>query len=253
MLARTGASLSAFVLCLGLLTAVPEMAEAATSKAKAKVTKVAKAKAKSSKKAVKPAEVEPEPPATVSRMANWVARSGDNQDMPFVIIDKAAARVFVYGPDGELRGQTPALIGLTPGDDAVPGVGDRELSDIPPEDRTTPAGRFVGGYGPADGGRRVLWVDYATAISIHPVVTTNAAEKRVERLKSPEVDDNSITFGCINVSRKFYTNIVRPAFKETNGVFYVLPDQKDLAELFPSFWQSEFAAKVYAGPVNSAP
>lgn len=253
MLARTGTPLSAFVLCLGLLTAVPEMAEAATSKAK--VTKVAKAKAKakSSKKAVKPAEVEPAPPATVSRMATWVARSGDNQDMPFVIVDKTAARVFVYGPDGELRGQTPALIGLTPGDETVPGIGDRELSDIPPEDRTTPAGRFVGGYGPADGGRRVLWVDYATAISIHPVVTTNPAEKRVERLKSPEVDDNRITFGCINVSRKFYTNVVRPAFKETNGVFYILPDQKDLADLFPGFWQAEFAPQSRLAAASSAP
>ena len=75
-------------------------------------------------------------------------------------------------------------------------------------------------------------------------MTSNPEEKRAERLKSPQVDDNRITFGCINVSRKFYTKVVRPTFKNTKGVFYILPDYRDLAEVFPSFWQSEFAVKT---------
>ena len=232
MLAPPSTPFKAFAVCLALICAgVPATADAAKAKSKAKA---------------KPAAVEApiEAPATVSRMAYWVTRSGDNQAMPFAIVDKAAAKVFVYDADGKMLGGTAALIGLTPGDDAVPGIGDRELSDIPPEDRTTPAGRFLAAYGPADGGRKVLWVDYATAISLHPVVTTNPAEKRVERLKSPEIDDNRITFGCINVPRKFYSKVVRPTFKETQGVFYIIPDTKDLAEVFPSFWQSEFAVKT---------
>ena len=181
-------------------------------------------------------------PATVLRMADWVRRSGDNQGLPYAIVDKTAARVFVYDASGELLGSTPALVGLTPGDDSTPGIGDRELSDIPPEERTTPAGRFLGGYGPAQGkAEEVLWVDFATAISLHPVVTHNPEEKRVERLESAAVDDNRITFGCINVPRKFYAKVVQPTFKDTQGVFYVLPDYRDLAEVFPDFWRSEFS------------
>lgn len=188
-------------------------------------------------------------PQTVARMADWVMRSGDNDDLPFAIVDKTAAMVFVYGADGEMLGATPALVGLTPGDDSTPGIGDRELSDIPPEERTTPAGRFLGAYGPAQGkAYDVLWVDYATAISLHPVATSNPEEKRAERLKSPQADDNRITFGCINVSRTFYTKVVRPTFKDTKGVFYVLPDFRDLAEVFPNFWQSEFAYRGSRNP-----
>lgn len=177
-----------------------------------------------------------EPPQTVARMADWAVRSGDNQNLPFAIIDKGSARVFVFDGDGEMLGADAALLGLTFGDDSTPGIGDRELSDIPPEDRTTPAGRFLGGYGPAEGKREdVLWVDFATAISLHAVVTTNPEEKRVERLGSETVDDNRITFGCINVSETFYTEVVQPTFSETKGVFYILPDTRTLAEVFPSF------------------
>ena len=34
--------------------------------------------------------------------------------------------------DGRLRGAAPALLGLARGDDTIPGIGDRKLSDIPP-------------------------------------------------------------------------------------------------------------------------
>ena len=104
-----------------------------------------------------------------------------------------------------------------------PGVGDRELSDIKPEDRTTPAGRFVAKFGTASGNRKVLWVDYATAISLHPVVTRNKKERRLQRLKSPSPEDNRITYGCINVPAEFYAKVVRRLFKDATGVVYILP------------------------------
>lgn len=60
-------------------------------------------------------------------------------------------------------------------------------------------------YGPAIGTtEKVLWVDYETAISMHPVVTSNPKEHRLERLKSTTPDDNRITFGCINIAPAFY-------------------------------------------------
>ena len=37
---------------------------------------------------------------------------GDNRGLPFMVIDKTTAQVFVYGPEGQLRGETPALLGI---------------------------------------------------------------------------------------------------------------------------------------------
>ena len=169
------------------------------------------------------------------QVTNWVIASGDNRDLPFIVIDKVGAEIFVFDADGQFVGSTPALLGVTRGDDSTPGVGDRELSDIPVEDRTTPAGRFMAGYGPASGNRRVLWVDYETAISLHPVITANPKERRPQRLRSPTPKDNRITFGCINISPAFYTNVVRKLFRDEGGVVYILPETRSLAEAFPTF------------------
>ncbi|MEO6354865.1 MAG: hypothetical protein ABIO19_16215, partial [Burkholderiaceae bacterium] len=55
------------------------------------------------------------------QVAGWVADSGDNSNMPFVIIDKVDAKVFVFNAGGRLLGTAPALLGLAHGDDSVPG------------------------------------------------------------------------------------------------------------------------------------
>ena len=51
----------------------------------------------------------------------WVTAQGDNQGLPFVIVDKKSARMFVFEANGRLRGASPALLGLTPGDHSIPG------------------------------------------------------------------------------------------------------------------------------------
>lgn len=168
------------------------------------------------------------------RVIAWVSASGDNDGLPFVIIDKVAAEVFVFDAEGRFLGATPALLGSAAGDDSVSGIGDRELSAIKPDERTTPAGRFVASYGYASGKRKVLWVDYATAISLHPVVYANKKERRLARLYSPSAEDNRITYGCINISAAFYENLVRPLFSDARGVVYILPDTKPLDEVFPT-------------------
>ena len=81
------------------------------------------------------------------QVADWVVASRDNRSLPFVIVDKRDAKVFVFDSEGHLRGAAPALLGLAHGDDSVPGIGDRPLSRIKPEERTTPAGRFVASLG----------------------------------------------------------------------------------------------------------
>jgi hypothetical protein len=183
----------------------------------------------------------------VTQMADWVIVSGDNHLLPFVIIDKVAAEIYVFGADGRLRGAGPALLGLAPGDDSVPGIGDRPVSDIRPDERTTPAGRFLAGFGPATGEQQVLWVDYATSISLHPVVTAYREEQREQRLQSPSPEDNRITYGCINVSAAFYEDVVRRTFTGTSGVVYILPETRPVDEVFPAF---HVQARASADPTD---
>ena len=157
-------------------------------------------------------------PAAANVLTNWVIATHDNGERPFMVIDKDAAEVFVFDAAGQSMGRAPVLVGAAKGDDSVPGVGDRELSNIPLKDRTTPAGRFIAKMGPASGHKRVLWVDYGAAISLHPVVTANKKEHRLQRLNSATPDDNRITFGCINVPTAFYHKVVAPLVKDDGGL-----------------------------------
>ena len=191
-------------------------------------------------------EVDPAQPIAdeVVDLAAWVIAADDNRGLPFAVIDKEAAQVLIFGANGKLRGLAPALIGSAVGDESAPGVGDRELKDIPMKDRTTPAGRFLAAYGPAAGKQTVLWVDYETAVSIHPLADNSPKkERRKERLASLDAEDNRITHGCINVSQAFYNNVVKPTF-EDGGVFYVLPDSKTVQAAFPGYDQRTFVASA---------
>ena len=179
---------------------------------------------------------------TVIELAGWVVATQDSQGYPFAIMDKDAAQILVFGGDGRLRGAAPGLFGSAVGDHTAPGIAGLALREIPGRDRTTPAGRFVGGYGPSIDAGRVLWVDYESAVSMHPTATGVPAEKRPQRLASPTPDDNRVTHGCINVSPEFYEQGVRPTF-ERGGVFYVLPDTDSLEETFPEFVQSRETAQ----------
>ncbi|HUO11286.1 MAG TPA: hypothetical protein VMU37_00885 [Caulobacteraceae bacterium] len=174
-----------------------------------------------------------QPTGVAAELAAWVAASNDNAGLPFMIVDKLGAEVFAYDATGQLLGQAPVLVGLARGDDSAAGIGDLALSAISPDERTTPAGRFVARFGPSEGHGTVLWVDYADAISMHPVITTNPAEHRLQRIRSSAPEDHRISFGCINVPATFYHDVVQ---KDRDGVVvYILPDTKPVADIFPAF------------------
>ena len=178
-------------------------------------------------------------PDAVHHMADWVTDSQDNKGLPFVIIDKPAAKVFVFDKDAKLLGSAWALIGLAPGDDSLPGIGTMPLSAITPDMRNTPAGRFVAGLGHDLGKLDVLWVDYKDAISMHRVINTNPAEQRLKRIVSPAPADHRISYGCINVPAKFFDKIVDPTFKDTRGVVYILPEVRPMGDFFPAYYEVE--------------
>ncbi len=169
--------------------------------------------------------------AEVHRMADWVAASGDNRGLPYMIVDKRDAKVFLLDAHSRMLGAASALLGLGRGDDSVPGIGRRRLATIAPNERTTPAGRFEASLG-FDLEQDVLWIDYDAALSLHRVVVGNPGDQRHERLASPTPLDNRISYGCINVPASFYDKVVVPAFRGTVGIVYILPETKTLAEVF---------------------
>lgn len=170
--------------------------------------------------------------STTLEVVAWVLETSDNQGLPFLVIDKISAQVSAFDKEGRLLGITPALLGLARGDVSPPGIGDRPLSDITAEERITPAGRYLASMGENLGGKAILWIDYDSALSLHPVVTTRAADRRLQRLATASADDNRISYGCVNVPDAFYEEIVQIAFNGTMGVVYILPESRSLAEVF---------------------
>jgi hypothetical protein len=179
-------------------------------------------------------------------IADWVVDSGDNGDLSFVIIDKTDAKIFVFDASGRIQGAAPALLGSARGDYTVPGIGDREYSDMPPETRTTAAGRFVAALGMSTRGEDIVWVDYDAALSLHRVITTRPQDRRLERLATPTPLDNRISYGCINVPKRFYETVVKPAFTGSNGIVYILPETRPAREFFGSYDVEERARHQYA-------
>lgn len=157
-----------------------------------------------------------------------IRQTRDNKDQPFAIVDKKNARVHAFGADGVATGSSPVLLGLAKGDDSVPGIGERKMSEIKTSERTTPAGRFVAEPGRNVQGEDVVWVDYDAAVSMHRVRTANKADRRLQRLASPTVADNRISYGCINVPAAFYDTYLRDTLGRAGGIVYVLPETRAL-------------------------
>jgi hypothetical protein len=173
--------------------------------------------------------------ADARHVANWALASGDTQNKAFVIVDKKAAKVFVFAPDGTLKAATAALMGSAHGDHTVPGIGDKPIAEVLPEERTTPAGRFVAEPGMNTKGEDIIWVDYNAAVSMHRVRPNVAAERRLERLASPEIDDNRISYGCINLPVAFYEGVLSPTVKAAGAIIYVLPETTTPQLVFNSY------------------
>jgi len=68
--------------------------------------------------------------SATSHLARSVQQSGDNQQLPFLIIDKVTASVAAFDGQGRLLGVSPALLGSARGDHSVPGIGDRPIAKI---------------------------------------------------------------------------------------------------------------------------
>ena len=62
------------------------------------------------------------PTSDAARIVDWVARSRDNAGLPFMIIDKRNAHLWVFDAAGRLQGDAQVLLGSARGDHTAPGA-----------------------------------------------------------------------------------------------------------------------------------
>jgi len=186
--------------------------------------------------AVPPAVRLSEPAAALTAdaryVAEWALQSNDNQHRPFAVVDKKAARIYVFDAEGRLLGAANALLGQAPGDHSVPGVADGDVNRIPLADRTTPAGRFASEPGRNLSGEAIVWFDYNAALAIHRVRPGASQVQRLERLASGTPSDNRASLGCVVVMPEFYDGVVQPTLGQHRGVVYVLPESQPVQAVF---------------------
>ena len=162
--------------------------------------------------------------------AAWVLAGADNQNLPFAVVDKRDARIYVFEADGRLVGAAAVLLGIAPGDFSV-GI-DRAPASLSLAERTTPAGRFEARPGRNDKGEDIVWIDYAASLALHRLRPAPVQERRPARLDSPTPDDNRISAGCIIVPVSFYEAVVAPTLGSHRSVMYVLPESHSARGMF---------------------
>lgn len=164
--------------------------------------------------------------------AQWILRNADNLGRPFAIVDKKAARMYLFAPSGRLIGTSAVLIGLAPGDESTVDMTRRTVASLAPSERNTPAGRFATEPGHNDKGEDIVWFNYEASLAIHRLRPGPSAERRQERLESPEANARRISYGCVVVPVAFYESIVAPSLGRRQGIVYVLPEARPVALMF---------------------
>ena len=185
-----------------------------------------------------------EPTPDARHMADWVVARHDNGRMPFVVLDKKDARLYVFKPNGELVGDTPVLLGSAHGDDTYPGIGDVPINQVKPYQRTTAAGRFVTRPGLDADHTDVVWLDYDAALAMHRVINKVKSEHRLQHLANPNPKARRISWGCINIPIPFFDAYISPVFGKRQGVTYVIPERKTFAEVFENDAAGKAAPRV---------
>lgn len=176
-----------------------------------------------------------EPASPAARFAaRAILQANGQRGHAFAVVDKAGARLYVFDARGRLLGAAPALLGQATGDDTVPGVGSKPPSQVLPQERTTPAGRFEAEPGRNLDGDRVVWVDYDSGFAIHRVRRGASYAPRLQRLGAASPAAHRVSLGCVVVASEFFDRVVWPVLGQGQAVVYVLPETRPLASLFPA-------------------
>jgi hypothetical protein len=181
-----------------------------------------------------PAEVQGMSEAGKQAYATLIpALKGKIGDKFVTIADKPSGRVFVFKANGELVLQKKALFGLAKGDLYK---GNNDLK----QNRVTPAGLFgihvvdaaKGGAAATTAGEydfgKVFALDDpdATVTFMHSVwLKESDAAKRAAALKNDSAADSRYSFGCINVDKETFKDMVGKYSNQMDGSkLFVVPD-----------------------------
>ena len=163
---------------------------------------------------------------------HWIHEKGDDHGRPFVIVDKKAARIYVFGAGGKLVGESSTILGQSHGDVPVPGAGQKDPSRLLPYERKTPAGRFESLPGKNLHGEPVVWVDYDTGIAIHRVRPGISQMQRDASLATEDPNNKRLSLGCVVVPENFFWSVVLPTMGHVRGMVYVLPEDGPVQAMF---------------------
>jgi hypothetical protein len=173
------------------------------------------------------------PEGEARRLLEWVTAHRDHQGLPFAIVDKRQARLYVFDAQGRLAGSAPAVLGSAWGDHTVPGVGERtQQGMVPASERTTPAGRYVANPGRNRNGENVVWVDYTSAFAIHRLRPGRSHAVRDAALATDSARDNRLSWGCVVVAVPFYLDVVERVLGKGRSIVYVMPETRAVADMF---------------------
>jgi hypothetical protein len=163
---------------------------------------------------------------------HWIHEKRDDHGRPFVIVDKKAARIYVFGAGGTLVGMSSTILGQSRGDIPVPGAGQKNPVDLLPDERKTPAGRFESQPGRNLHGEPVVWVDYDTGIAIHRVRPGISQMQRTASLATEDPNNKRLSLGCVVVPEQFFLSVVLPTLGHVHGTVYVLPEDGPVQAMF---------------------
>jgi hypothetical protein len=151
----------------------------------------------------------------VRQVAQWAVATQDHSGLPFVVVDKAQARIYAFDPQGRLRGNAPVLLGAARGDEAMA--------------TATPAGRFVADTFASARSGAIVWVNADTHLALH--VLPAASERGLPRLASAPVDDNRVSEGSLHVAADFYRACLE-GLQSQPSIAYVLPETVPVDRMF---------------------
>jgi hypothetical protein len=153
-------------------------------------------------------------PSSVRRLVRWALATHDHRGLPFIVIDKAQARLFAFDAEGRLQASTPVLLGAMKGDSAA----------VP----ATPAGRFIADPQRSGAARGLVWQGGLGELVLHEPDSNAAPGHSARRLASAVVDDKRISDGSLHVPPAFFQDFIRPLLGRAS-VAYVLPEAAQAA------------------------
>lgn len=151
-----------------------------------------------------------------------------NIDSSFVIVDKPRAEMYVINKDKKLIGKFPILLGKTKGEQ--PNISDTN-TETPGANTTTPAGIYKIGRDSisTDGIKtykgKIFSIYNSNNLAIH-ITYPPEKEKRDKALNTLDIEDNRISWGCINIDEENFDKYLKNNISE-NATLFITPDNEN--------------------------